>query len=80
MDETKDDWVSPEEVADRMYDLLVREDYVGGTVLEVGKSQSRTVQVLNDPGPSGSGMTVSNRQEAMGEVWENLRKEGWGQL
>ncbi|KAK5954833.1 hypothetical protein OHC33_004559 [Knufia fluminis] len=79
VDESKDEWVTPEEVAERMLDLITREDYVGGTVLEVGKNQARTVEVLHDPGPSGPGMTVSNREDARAEVWDKLAVEGWGQ-
>lgn len=79
VDESKDEWVTPEEVAERMLDLITREDYVGGTVLEVGKNQARTVEVLHDPGPSGPGMTVSNREDARAEVWDKLALEGWGQ-
>jgi len=80
VDESKDDWVTPEEVAEQMLELVVREDYVGGTVLEVGKGQARAVEILHDPGPSGSGMTVSNRGDARGEVWDRLAAEGWGQV
>jgi len=80
VDETKDDWVTPEEVAERMLELVTRHDYVGGTVLEVGKGQARAVEITHDPGPSGSGMTVSNRGDARGEVWDRLAVEGWGQV
>lgn len=78
VDESKDDWVTPEEVAERMLELVTREDYVGGTVLEVGKGQARAVEILHDPGPSGSGMTVSNRGDGRQEVWNKLATEGWG--
>jgi len=79
VDESKDEWVTPEEVAERMLELVTRQDYVGGTVLEVGKGQSRTVEVKHDPGPTGSGMSVSNRGDAQQEVWDRLATKGWGQ-
>ena len=62
VDESVDDWVTPEEIAERMLELVVREEYVGGTVLEVAKGHVRLVRNTNDPGPpSVPGMTVSNR-------------------
>lgn len=80
VNEEKDVWILPEEVAERMLELIVKEEYVGGTVLEVGKGRVRKVATLNDPGPSGPGMTVSNRSEAREEVWDRLATEGWGQV
>lgn len=55
-----------------MLALVEKEEYVGGTVLEVGKSQTRQVEVLNDAGPSGAGHTVGNAAKGADEVWENL--------
>lgn len=79
VDESVDDWVTPEEVAERMLDLLVKEEYVGGTVLEVAKGHVRKVDVFNDPGPPrGPGLTVSNRGDGREEVWDRLAGDGWG--
>lgn len=79
VDESVDDWISPEEVADRMLDLILKEDYVGGTVLEVGKNHARKVENVNDPGPPHKpGFTVSNREKGREEVWNRLSKKGWG--
>nr|QTE75997.1 SDR [Scytalidium album] len=72
IDETKDDWVGPEEVAQAMKDLIEKEEYIGGTVLEVGKNQTRKVEVLNDPGPHGAGHTVSGSNKGIEEVWQKL--------
>lgn len=66
----KDKWMMPEEVAERMLEMVTNEEYVGGTVLEVGPGQARKVGVFNDPGPSGPGMAVSNRHDS--EVWDVL--------
>jgi hypothetical protein len=47
--------------------------------LEVGKGQTREVEALNDPGPSGSGHTVSRLEEGgYEEVFGWLGKKGWG--
>jgi short-subunit dehydrogenase len=46
-----DEWVTTEEVANAMLDLVEKEEFVGGTVLEVGVGHTRKVGVLNDPGP-----------------------------
>jgi len=50
----------------------------GGTILEVGKGQTRLVGELNDPGPSGPGHTVQGNKKAMDEVFEGILKRGWG--
>lgn len=76
--EGKDLWITPEDVAERMLELVTKEEYVGGTVLEVaGAGVTRKVQVLNDPGPSGPGTFTSNHN--IQEVWDKLDK-GWGEM
>lgn len=73
----QDQWIEPEEVAERMLELVMREDYVGGTVLEIGAGgHHRRVEVFNDPGPSGPG-TASSSSDVK-EVWDVL-SGGWGQ-
>ncbi|KAG9256365.1 uncharacterized protein F5Z01DRAFT_720516 [Emericellopsis atlantica] len=72
IDQAKDEWVEPEEVAQAMLDLIQEEDYAGGTVLEVGKDHVRRVQVLNDPGPQGPGHSVSDAGKGEKEVWDSL--------
>lgn len=78
IDQEKDEWATPEEVAEGMLRCLEDEDLVGGKILEIGKGQTRCVEALNDPGPSGKGHTVSNRDRGGEEVFEWLGKEGWG--
>ncbi|KAF5586238.1 15-hydroxyprostaglandin dehydrogenase [Fusarium pseudocircinatum] len=75
IDGAKDEWVEPEDVALAMLSLVEKDDYVGGTVLEVGKGQTREVHVLNDVGPSGSGHTVSGLKKGVDEVWEILSQK-----
>jgi hypothetical protein len=79
IDEGKDDWATPEEVADAMLRCLEDPGLGGGKILEVGKGQTREVEALNDPGPSGSGHTVSRLEEGgYEEVFGWLGKKGWG--
>lgn len=68
-----DDWATPEEVAEAMLDLVQKPEYVGGTILEVGKDQRRRVEPYNDPGPKGSGNTVSNSEREKDEIWAKLK-------
>jgi len=70
-----DDWATPEEVAEAMLDLVQEPEYVGGTILEVGKSQRRIVERYNDPGPKGSGNTVSNSEKEKEDIWERLKAQ-----
>lgn len=79
-DEAKDVWATPEEVAEAMLRCLIEEDLPGGTILEVGHEQTRKVTVLNDPGPSGAGHTVSEMGAAEGEVFTWLSKEPWSKV
>ncbi|KAF2631366.1 NAD(P)-binding protein [Macroventuria anomochaeta] len=75
-----DEWATPEEVAEAMLTCLVDEDLPGGSILEVGKEQTRLVQALNDPGPSGPGHTVSNLVGKYKEVYGLLEGGDWGRL
>lgn len=72
INEQQDEWVEPEYVAQVMLSLIEEEEYVGGTVIEVGKNQTRKVTILNDPGPHGAGHTVGNLNKGKEEVWEKL--------
>lgn len=54
VDESVDEWVTPEEVAEQML-RCVEDDAVGaGTVWEVLKGRYRKVDWRNDPGPEVS--------------------------
>jgi NAD(P)-dependent dehydrogenase (short-subunit alcohol dehydrogenase family) len=79
VDFEKDEMITPEEVAEQMYRLLVDDAIKGGTVLEVAaKGLSRVVQAINDPGPQGQGHSVSNWELNVTEVWDQLGTDGWG--
>lgn len=79
LDTAKDEWATPEEVASAMVRCLEDSALAGGTVLEVGAKQTRLVNALNDPGPSGAGHTVSNLTASYEEVFAWLARDGWGQ-
>lgn len=51
MDEKVDVWIGPERIAEVMLGVVQGEEYVGGTVLEVGLESVRLVEGLGDGGP-----------------------------
>ena len=73
-----DEWVMPDEVAEAMLQCVEDADIGGGYVMEVLKGQRRNVTAKNDPGPSGPGSTVSNREALTAEVLQLLAEPGWG--
>jgi 3-hydroxybutyrate dehydrogenase len=68
-----DVWVLPEEVAEVMLSLIEDPAYEGGTILEVGKNCVRRVGILNDPGPTGTGLSVTNMHQAADVVYSRLK-------
>ncbi|KAF2085506.1 NAD(P)-binding protein [Saccharata proteae CBS 121410] len=80
-DESRDVWATPEEVAEAMLRCVVEEGMVGGTIVEVGKGNTRVVEAFNDPGPSRDpkdGFVASNSKKGTEEVFGWLQEEGWG--
>jgi 3-hydroxybutyrate dehydrogenase len=67
----KPDWVTPEDVAKAMLDLVVKEEHVGGTVIEVGVTV-RKVEIFNDGGPAAGGNTVVPDEHVEDDMWESL--------
>ncbi len=78
VDESVDEWVEPEEVAEVMLRCCEDDTYGGGAVVEVLKGRYRVVNWRNDPGPSGPGGTVGNVAATRAEVFEWLKEPGWG--
>ncbi|KAH8667147.1 hypothetical protein BGZ61DRAFT_558537 [Ilyonectria robusta] len=82
VDQTRDGWVTPQEVAQAMLSCVESDEHVGGTILEVGKDNTRQVPVTNDPGPDMSpekGIITSNAEKGDEMVWDWLSKEDiWG--
>ena len=64
------DWVTPQAVAEVMYDLITKEEHVGGTVLEVSLDGVRPVLKFGDPGPSGGkGFGLEKREDAAAQMF-----------
>lgn len=79
LDQEKDTWVLPEEVAEGMLRCVEDPELPGGTILEIGHECTRKVEAFNDPGPMGRpGMLSSNHKEKVEETFGYLAKEGWG--
>ena len=54
VNEEKDIWATPKEVAQAMLDLIEMEgNEVGGKIMEIGAGNRRWVETLDDPGPGG---------------------------
>lgn len=50
----------------------------GGTILEVGRDQTRLVTERNDPGPSGAGHTVRGNRQAVEDALNFIAGGGMG--
>ena len=74
VDEEVDKWVTTEQVASAILDLITKTEHVGGTILEVGVDSVRPVTELNDPGPSGRGHTVQGLGTAFGGVYKLIEQ------
>jgi hypothetical protein len=73
IDESRDVWVSPEEVAEQMLRCCEDDAIPGGTIWEVLKSQYRVVKVFNDPGPKVCQLLVPDSiLMSMLDVWTRL--------
>ncbi|KAI1498604.1 short-chain dehydrogenase [Biscogniauxia marginata] len=78
LDTEKDGWVTPDEVAEAMLRCVEDTEIPGGSIMEVGKDNSRLVQVYNDPGPSmdpAKGLVSRNTQKGTDVIMEWLRDE-----
>lgn len=82
VDDGRDGWATPDEVAEAMLRCVEEKGLVGGTVLEVGRANTRTVEVFNDPGPDrtpSKGLVASNASKGAQEIWGWLGDEKvWG--
>ncbi|KAG8410170.1 hypothetical protein J3459_017327 [Metarhizium acridum] len=78
LDQEKDGWITPEQVANVMVESMEKETIVGGTVLEIDKHKTRHIQVYNDVGPDfspGGGIVASRSAEGDNMVWNWLGDE-----
>lgn len=74
VDDKEDVWVTTEQVADVMIDIITNPQHVGGTVLEIGAENVRAVHTLNDPGPQGAGFTLTKIAQGFNDVFPLLEK------
>lgn len=96
VDETKDEWVTPEEVATVMLALIDQDEVdssiltpgkegtmipvAGGTILEVSKSV-RNVSAFNDPGPLGrAGNSMGDTAATEQDFLTEVQSGDWGKV
>ncbi|KAB8295860.1 hypothetical protein EYC80_008681 [Monilinia laxa] len=67
-------WIPAETVAEAILELLTREEYVGGTILEVSGGGSRVVKMIGDEGPAFEpGFMIGNLGGYKEEIHQKLR-------
>lgn len=79
-DESKDIWVTPEEIAEGMVKLMEEPELPGGTIYEMGAGCARVVPPFMNPGPQGEGHRVSNGGEVVADVYTALGQPHWGKF
>ncbi|PVH80111.1 NAD(P)-binding protein [Cadophora sp. DSE1049] len=67
VDEKVDVWIGPERIAEVMLGVVQGEEFVGGTVLEIGLESVRRVEGVGDPGPD-----MSARGYSVGGIGEGV--------
>jgi 3-hydroxybutyrate dehydrogenase len=91
VNEKSDEWIMPEDIAQVMLDLVVKDEINsqkdgsgqnfpvgGGSCIEILSQRRRAVTLANDPGPGESeGATVSDAGILYKEIVESLQP-GWG--
>lgn len=68
--------IPPEEVVDAMFQICENPEYGNGTILEVGKGETRVVPMFNAPPPSAPGIFLPGYVEAEDTLVEKLKKDG----
>jgi 3-hydroxybutyrate dehydrogenase len=71
VDQKRPGWVTPDDVAKVMVDLVERSDYVGGSIIEIGETVRR-VETFNDPGPRAGGNHVDSEPGFDEDMWKSL--------
>ncbi|KAF4120418.1 Short-chain dehydrogenase [Geosmithia morbida] len=72
VDQSRDAWVSPLEVAQAMLDCVQKDERTAGMIVEVGAKNTRVVTTYNDAGPDFSpeaGIVTSNSEVGDKEAW-----------
>ncbi|GLA54012.1 hypothetical protein AnigIFM63604_011539 [Aspergillus niger] len=78
IDQEKDGWATPEEVASAMLQCMEEKELEGGTILEVVRNSTRRVETLNDPGPAraaGDASIASKNQQGVDQLLEFLKQK-----
>jgi 3-hydroxybutyrate dehydrogenase len=70
-------WILPETVAKVMLDLVQTEEYVGGSIVEVGE-KVRVVQTYGDLGPKGGGNAVQHDSKEETDMWASIERQYGG--
>jgi NAD(P)-dependent dehydrogenase (short-subunit alcohol dehydrogenase family) len=70
VNQDSDRWVTTQQVAEVMLELVTNEENVGGTILEVGGAGVRIVGRVNDPGPQGKGLSSEEVADATANVYK----------
>ncbi|TAQ86321.1 hypothetical protein B7494_g5358 [Chlorociboria aeruginascens] len=73
VDEDRDGWVTADDVAKVMLDLVQKEENIGGTILEIGKT-IRKVGLINDPGPNSARNGVPYKKIVLDGTWKSLEE------
>jgi hypothetical protein len=68
--------ISPEEVAQGMWRLVIDPELGNGTILEVTKGATRVVPLYNAPIPTGGGVMVPGYTASAAQIYEKLRDDG----
>ena len=78
--EDAETWVMPEEVAEVMLAMVEKEQYPGGTVLEVGRGHRREIPLLNNAGPpfAKAGLRADQFSDTSSEIYKAVGEDSWG--
>lgn len=66
-------WVTPEDVGKLMLEMVRGEEYVGGSIWEIGSSV-RKVEQFSDAGPGANGNGVTPSEDHEDDMWARLRE------
>lgn len=80
VDEQRDAWVTPREVAETMLKMVEDGDYAGGDMVEVGAGITRKIPAFGNQGPQGPGFDTSNGEQLAVDAMDLLLTPGWGKI
>lgn len=80
IDESKDKWITTTTIAAAMLKLAEDPEMVGGTVLECGYENTRSIPLFGNTGPEGEGHTLTNAAASVEELYAWVDEAGWGRV